>query len=129
LTPEHGDSFRDETRRTETPHSEGKWSGGQHGGDRRHWEMAIGVGSDPCGNGGGQWVIGSAGKRPLLRNGWADKVATFRKQVTVVDPIGYTDPAAVAGRGVDLAVAAVPALAACGCMPCSTPTRRPADRL
>ncbi len=49
-------------------------------------------GLDPAGR-----VIGSHGKRPVLRNATAEEVETFRRQVKVVDLIGCEDISRIAG--------------------------------
>ncbi len=67
------------------------------------------AGSDPAGHQSGKTfvalsqngvdekgrVIGSPGKRPVLRNVTAEEIAEFRKQVQVVDLIGCEDPAEI----------------------------------
>ena len=61
-------------------------------------------------------VIGSNGKRPILRNVSVADVAAFRQQVRVVDMIGCEDVAAIAARVGELAAEAPPACdCGCGC--------------
>ncbi|HLO33653.1 MAG TPA: DUF4346 domain-containing protein [Anaerolineales bacterium] len=43
-------------------------------------------------------VIGSAGKRPILRNVSASEIQTFREQVQVIDMIGCEDPDEISAR-------------------------------
>ncbi len=43
-------------------------------------------------------VIGSPGRRPILRNVSLDQVQTFRQQVQVIDLIGCEDPTEIAAR-------------------------------
>ena len=50
-------------------------------------------------------VIGSSGRRPILRNVTRDEVETFRRQVEVVDMIGCDDVERVINRIKDLSVA------------------------
>jgi tetrahydromethanopterin S-methyltransferase subunit A len=57
-------------------------------------------------------VIGSSGRRPILRNVTRDEVATFRRQVEVVDMIGCNDVERVINRIKDLPLAK---LSSCGC--------------
>jgi tetrahydromethanopterin S-methyltransferase subunit A len=54
-------------------------------------------------------VIGSSGKRPMLRNVTCADVAAFRQQVQVVDMIGCVDAAQIAERVRELAQTATPA--------------------
>lgn len=71
-------------------------------------------GTDPTGR-----VIGSRGKRPVLKNVTVEDVEAFRKQVKVVDLIGCEDLDRITGIIADLAKQAiaqpVPALEPCGC--------------
>jgi tetrahydromethanopterin S-methyltransferase subunit A len=48
-------------------------------------------------------VIGSRGKRPVLRNVTREEIEAFRQQVQVVDMIGCDDAAAIAARVAELA--------------------------
>ncbi len=48
-------------------------------------------------------VIGSQGKRPVLRNVSRQEIEAFRQQVQIVDMIGCEDPAAIAARVSELA--------------------------
>jgi tetrahydromethanopterin S-methyltransferase subunit A len=57
-------------------------------------------------------VIGSTGKRPILRNVTRDEVETFRRQVEVVDMIGCDDAEQVVNRVKELSAKARPS---CGC--------------
>ena len=57
-------------------------------------------------------VIGSSGKRPILRNVTRDEVETFRRQVEVVDMIGCDDADLVVNRIKELSAKARPS---CGC--------------
>ncbi|MDE3089312.1 MAG: hypothetical protein KGJ80_07990, partial [Chloroflexota bacterium] len=43
-------------------------------------------------------VIGSLGKRPVLRNVSANEIAAFRKQVQVIDLIGCEDAVEIIGK-------------------------------
>ena len=59
-------------------------------------------------------VVGSPGKRPILRNVSLEEVAAFREQVRVVDMIGCNDVDAICTRVQELAVE-VPPSCGCGC--------------
>ena len=48
-------------------------------------------------------VVGSQGKRPVLRNVTALEIEAFRQQVQIVDMIGCDDAAAIAAKVVELA--------------------------
>ncbi len=65
-------------------------------------------------------VIGSPGKRPVLKNVTAAEVETFRKQVRVVDMIGCADARLIAEKIAELAKKKAPA---CGCAECAAPAR------
>ncbi|MCG3147704.1 MAG: hypothetical protein PCFJNLEI_01145 [Verrucomicrobiae bacterium] len=54
-------------------------------------------------------VIGSPGKRPILRNVTRDEVETFRRQVQVVDMIGCEDTGQIAAKLNELSAAPLPA--------------------
>ena len=62
-------------------------------------------------------VIGSPGKRPVLRNVSAAEIAAFRRQVQVIDLIGCTDPVSICTRIEALAQSQVED--SCGCCSCS----------
>ncbi len=86
------------------------------------------VGSDPKGHFPGQTllnlsangvdekmrVIGSNGRRPILRNVTADEVESFRKQVQVVDMIGCEDDETIMKKITELSMNSK---ASCGCPP------------
>ncbi len=61
-------------------------------------------------------VLGSPGKRPVLRNVTAEEIATFRQQVQLIDLIGCEDPAVICARVEELSRGAT---AACGCHECA----------
>lgn len=61
-------------------------------------------------------VIGSPGKRPLLRNVSSDEINAFRQQVQVIDLIGCENLDEISERIATLAQSAAPA---CGCDTCS----------
>lgn len=61
-------------------------------------------------------VIGSPGKRPILRNVSPAEIEAFRDQVQVIDLIGCEEPEAIAVRISELAESAV---ASCGCCHCT----------
>ncbi|MBI4847106.1 MAG: DUF4346 domain-containing protein [Nitrospirae bacterium] len=71
-------------------------------------------------------VIGSKGRRPILKNVTASEVNAFRKQVQVKDMIGSVDTKAIAKTVRELALKAVPAKAesGCGCS-CECNTQQP----
>ncbi len=48
-------------------------------------------------------VIGSPGKRPILRNASAEEIQSFREQVEVIDMLGCVDAAEIAARVAALA--------------------------
>ena len=91
------------------------------------------VGSDPKGHFPGQTllrlsangvdekmrVIGSKGKRPILRNVTADEVESFRKQVQLVDMIGCEDNETIVKRIKELPVTHK---TSCGCADCNNET-------
>jgi len=54
-------------------------------------------------------VIGSPGKRPVLRNVTRDEVETFRRQVQVVDMIGCEDSGQIAAKLKELSATPLPA--------------------
>lgn len=60
-------------------------------------------------------VIGSRGKRPVLRNVSAPEIATFRRQVQVIDMIGVEEVAPIVSRIQDSSSPVVPA---CSCGEC-----------
>jgi len=64
-------------------------------------------------------VIGSNGKRPVLRNVSAPEIAAFRAQVQVIDMIGHEQPDQLAAAIAELA-ADVPH--SCGCSACADPS-------
>jgi tetrahydromethanopterin S-methyltransferase subunit A len=65
-------------------------------------------------------VIGSSGKRPILRNVSPDEINAFRQQVQVVDLIGCENLDEIVDRIATLAQSAIPA---CSCGTCDdTPT-------
>lgn len=47
-------------------------------------------------------VIGSPGKRPLLKNVTFQEIEAFRRQITVIDMIGCEDPEEIVKRVVDI---------------------------
>lgn len=57
-------------------------------------------------------VIGSSGRRPILRNVSRDEVETFRRQVEVVDMIGCDDAEQIVNRVKELSAKVRPS---CGC--------------
>ena len=61
-------------------------------------------------------VIGSSGKRPILRNVSLDEINAFRQQVQVIDLIGCENLDEIADRIATLAQSAAPA---CSCGTCS----------
>ena len=61
-------------------------------------------------------VIGSPGKRPVLRNVTAEEIAAFRRQVQVIDLIGCEDPVVICARVEELSHQVV---ATCGCSECA----------
>jgi tetrahydromethanopterin S-methyltransferase subunit A len=61
-------------------------------------------------------VLGSPGKRPVLRNVTAEEIAAFRQQVQVIDLVGCEDPAVICARVEELALQAV---TPCGCQECA----------
>jgi tetrahydromethanopterin S-methyltransferase subunit A len=61
-------------------------------------------------------VLGSPGKRPVLRNVTAEEIAAFRQQVQVIDLIGCEDPAVICARVEELSHQVV---ATCGCSECA----------
>lgn len=61
-------------------------------------------------------VIGSPGRRPVLKNVTAAEVEAFRRQVRVVDMINCEDAGAIAGKIAGLSKVKVPA---CGCAECA----------
>lgn len=65
-------------------------------------------------------VIGSPGKRPILKNVTAAEVEAFRKQVRVVDMIGCADARRIADKIAELAEKKAPT---CGCAECAAPAR------
>lgn len=65
-------------------------------------------------------VIGSPGKRPILKNVTAAEVETFRKQARVVDMIGCTNARLIAEKIAELAKKKAPT---CGCAECAVPAR------
>lgn len=69
-------------------------------------------------------VIGSSGRRPILRNVTRDEVETFRRQVEVVDMIGCDDVDLVINRIKDLPVAKP---SSCGCSGEDEPVIPPAS--
>lgn len=72
-------------------------------------------------------VIGSKGRRPILKNVTASEVDAFRKQVQVKDMIGSVDAKAIAKTVRELSLKAVPAKAASGCgCSCECNTQQPA---
>ncbi|RJQ21562.1 MAG: DUF4346 domain-containing protein [Nitrospiraceae bacterium] len=60
-------------------------------------------------------VIGSKGRRPILKNVTSSEVNAFRKQVMIKDMIGSVDTRAIAKTVKELSLKAVPAKAASGC--------------
>ena len=64
-------------------------------------------------------VIGSPGKRPVLRNVSVEEIAAFRAQVRVIDMIGQESPGEICARIEALAPNRV---AACGCGDCAEST-------
>ncbi len=69
-------------------------------------------------------VIGSPGKRPILRNVTAAEIEAFRQRVQVIDLIGCVNPEEIEARVQELARPVEPP-ASCGCSErseCSTPT-------
>jgi tetrahydromethanopterin S-methyltransferase subunit A len=66
-------------------------------------------------NGDGR-VIGSPGKRPVLRNVAAEEIAAFRQQVQLIDLIGCEDPAVICARVEELSQQVV---ATCSCGECA----------
>jgi tetrahydromethanopterin S-methyltransferase subunit A len=65
-------------------------------------------------------VMGSSGKRPILRNVSLDEINAFRQQVQVIDLIGCEDLDEIAARIATLAQSAAPT---CSCGTCGdTPT-------
>ncbi len=87
------------------------------------------TGQDPKGHSAGQTllalaengvddkgrVIGSKGKRPVLRNVSAQDVQAFREQVQVIDLIGCEDLDVICARASELPK---PAASSCGCSDC-----------
>lgn len=65
-------------------------------------------------------VIGSPGKRPVLKNVTQAEAEAFRRQVQVVDMIGCGSARLIAGKIADLAKKKAPA---CGCAECAAPAR------
>ncbi len=62
------------------------------------------------------WVIGSPGKRPVLRNVAAEEITAFRQQVQMIDLIGCEDLAVICARVEELSHQVV---ATCGCSACA----------
>jgi tetrahydromethanopterin S-methyltransferase subunit A len=60
-------------------------------------------------------VIGSTGKRPILRNVSAPEIQAFREKVQVVDMVGCEDPDAIAAR---IEALSQKVTAPCGCSEC-----------
>ncbi len=60
-------------------------------------------------------VIGSKGKRPVLRNVSDQDIQAFRTQIQVIDMIGCQDPDAICARVNELPK---PAISSCGCSEC-----------
>ncbi|GBD92853.1 tetrahydromethanopterin S-methyltransferase subunit A [bacterium BMS3Abin05] len=65
-------------------------------------------------------VIGSPGKRPILRNVNRQEVETFRKQVRIVDMIGCEDAGDIVGKIKELSQESGPS---CGCETCADETQ------
>lgn len=65
-------------------------------------------------------VIGSPGKRPILKNVTGAEVGAFRRQVRVVDMIGCGNARMIADKIAELARKKAPA---CGCAACAAPAR------
>jgi tetrahydromethanopterin S-methyltransferase subunit A len=65
-------------------------------------------------------VIGSTGKRPILRNVSVVEINSFRKQVEIVDMIGYTDENLIVDKIRELAIKkkSTPKGTGCGCASC-----------
>ncbi|MEW6506177.1 MAG: DUF4346 domain-containing protein [Bacteroidota bacterium] len=65
-------------------------------------------------------VIGSTGKRPILRNVSVVEINSFRKQVEVVDMIGCTDENLIVDKIKELAIkeTSIPKRIGCGCASC-----------
>ncbi|BAE50007.1 Tetrahydromethanopterin S-methyltransferase [Paramagnetospirillum magneticum AMB-1] len=68
-------------------------------------------------------VIGSPGKRPILRNVTPDEVATFRQRVQIIDLIGEIDPGRIIAA-IEQHNTPAPQKPSCGCSSC--PTTSPA---
>lgn len=68
----------------------------------------------------GMRVIGSPGKRPVLRNVTPEEVAAFRRRVRVIDLIGETDPARITAA-IEQHNTPTPPKPSCGCSSCPTP--------
>lgn len=66
-------------------------------------------------------VVGSPGKRPILKNVSSAEVEAFRKQVRVVDMIGCGNARLIADKIAELAKKKAPV---CGCAECSAPVVR-----
>jgi tetrahydromethanopterin S-methyltransferase subunit A len=60
-------------------------------------------------------VIGSTGKRPILRNVSAPEIQAFREKVQVVDMVGCEDPDAIAAR---IEALSQKVTVPCGCSEC-----------
>jgi tetrahydromethanopterin S-methyltransferase subunit A len=83
----------------------------------RSIQFLVVAGNDPAGHQSGRTllalsqngvdangrVIGSPGKRPILRNVSAEEVRAFREQVQVIDLVGCEDAAEIAARVASLA--------------------------
>jgi len=69
-------------------------------------------------------VIGSPGKRPILKNVSLSEVESFRRQVQVIDMIGCEDAEMIADKINELSKGAI---STCECKKCSEP--RPAARI
>ncbi|HDZ61795.1 MAG TPA: hypothetical protein ENH40_01455 [Nitrospirae bacterium] len=71
-------------------------------------------------------VVGSKGRRPILKNVSLSEVNRFRKQVKIDDQIGRKNVKLLAGRIKDLSKKAVTplALVSCGCESCDEPKRK-----
>lgn len=71
-------------------------------------------------------VIGSAGKRPVLRNVTRDEVAAFQAQVRAIDLIGCEDPDRITATIGELAAVPAPESGACACGgACATEAKPP----
>lgn len=67
-------------------------------------------------------VIGSPGKRPILRNVSWEEVAIFREQVQVIDMVGCSDPKVI---GLEVETLTNQANASPGCKECAEPSSPP----